>query len=371
MVRPFPAMTAPRQLEGDGPGDASLRGRLLKGAAPRIVTSLLVAVGFVWLLARGGLPLVPSREELSRVPVWAALSFALLNLASNGVRSYRWLFLLRPITPTVEPRRVFGIGLVGFGAIFLAPLRMGEVVRPFLISQRRQVSFTQATGSIVAERVMDGVFLTVATSLSLLVATKISPLPKRLGDLPLPLAAVPAAVLFATLAFCGLFLAMTAFYFARDWARRVTRRVVGSVSPRAAAWAESTLEHLAQGLSFLPSRSNLLAFLSSTVVAWLLAFFAEWLLLRACGLPATFAQATAVIGILGLGVVVPAGPGLFGAFQIASFSALCLFFPIADVRAEGTALVFVSYVAYLAINVLQIALGSLVLATHPERRLAP
>jgi uncharacterized protein (TIRG00374 family) len=332
---------------------------------------LLVAGGFVWLLARGGLPLVPSKEEFARVPLWAALSFGLLNLLSNVVRSYRWLYLLRPIAPDVKPRRVTGIGLVGFGAIFLAPLRMGEAVRPFLLAQDKEVSFTQAAGSIVAERVIDGVVVTVATSLSLLVAVTVSPLPKRLGDLPLPLAAVPAAVLLATLAFCGLFLAMTAFYFAREWARRLTRRLLGGVSPRAAAWAERTLEHLTQGLSFLRSRKNLASFVCATLVSWALAFSAEWLLLHACGLPATFAQATAVVGILGLGVVVPAGPGLFGAFQVASFSALCLFFPLSEVRAEGTALVFVSYVAYLAINVLGLALGSLILATSRPRPATP
>jgi uncharacterized protein (TIRG00374 family) len=357
-------MVSPPQLED--PGEASLKERLLRGAAPRILTSLLVAVGFVWLLARGGLPLVPSKEELSRVPLWAALCFALLHLLSNMVRSHRWLYLLRPIAPNVRPSRVTGIGLVGFAAIFFAPLRMGEAVRPFLISRGREVSFTQAAGSIVAERVMDGVFITVSTSLALLVATKVSPLPNRLGELPLPLAAVPAAVLVATLGFCGLFLAMTAFYFAREPARRLTRRVVGAVSPRAASWAEKTLEHLAQSLSFLRSRRNLGAFLLSSFVGWALAFMAQWMLLVACGLPASFAQATAVIGILGLGVVVPAGPGLFGAFQVASFSALCLFFPIADVRAEGTALVFVSYVAYLAINVAGLAIGSRLLAASPR-----
>jgi uncharacterized protein (TIRG00374 family) len=342
-------------------------GKMMRGAGPRVLVSLLIAVGFVWLLARGGLPLVPRREDLARIPIWAALCFVALNLTSNVLRSYRWVFLLRPIAPHVQPTRVLGIGLMGFGAIFLAPLRMGEVVRPFLLSQDREVSFTQATGSIVAERVMDGVFLTLATSASLLVATKVSPLPSKLGDLPLPLATVPAAVLLATLAFCGLFFAMTAFYLARGWAQGVTRRLVGSVSPRAAAWAERTLQQLAQGLSFLRSSKNLAAFVSSTVVCWLLAFFAQWLLLRAAGLPATLAQATAVVGILGLGVAVPAGPGLFGAFQIASFSGLCLFFSIEDVRAEGTVLVFVSYVSYLGLNVLSLLLGSLVVAASPRR----
>jgi glycosyltransferase 2 family protein len=359
-------MAAPSPLEAEFSPEASLKAQMKRGAGYRLFVSLLLAVGFVWLLSRGGLPLVPSREDLAQVPIWAGLAFALLNVLSNLVRSHRWASVLRPVAPTLQTKRVVGVGLIGYGAIFFAPLRLGEAVRPLLISQGRAVSFTQATGSIVAERVIDGLFLTLATTLSLLVAAQVSPLPQKLGDLPLPLATLPAAVLLATLAFSGLFLAMVAFYFAREWSGRLIRRLVGSVSQRAAAWAERTLEHLAQGLSFLRSVRSLTSVAGHTALAWFLAFFAEWLLLRAAGLDASLPQAAAVIGILGLGVVVPAGPGLFGAFQIASFSALCLFFPLTAVRAQGTAIVFVMYVGFLVANLISLALGSLILALRSE-----
>jgi glycosyltransferase 2 family protein len=341
---------------------SSLKERILKGSGPRIVTSLLIAVGFVWLLARGGFPLLPERSALARIPAWSVLTFLGLNLASMLLRTWRWVYLLRPIAPRIDSLRVLGIGLVGFGAIFFAPLRMGEIVRPFLVSQDGKVSFMQAAGTIFAERVIDGVVLTLAASASLLLASTVSPLPTRLGDLPLPLATVPAAVFTATAAFCALFVAMTAFYVARERARRFTRWLLGKVSVRAADFAASTLERLAEGLSFLPSRVNVLSFVASTIVAWFLAFLAQWLLLGASGLPATLTQACAMIGILGVGVVVPAGPGLFGAFQIASFSALALFFPLDAVRSEGAALVFVTYVSYVALSTLQTLLGVVIMA---------
>jgi uncharacterized protein (TIRG00374 family) len=349
------------------PGKKSLKDQLLAGAVPRLVTSFLIASGFVWLLARGGLPLVPAQESLDRVRVWGIACFVLSQLAAIVLRTYRWVFLLRPIAPQIKALRVLGIGMVGFSAIFLAPLRMGEVVRPYLLAQDGDVSFMQGAGTAFAERVIDGVVLTLLTVTAMSLAVTVSPLPRALGDLPLPLAAVPAAVYTATAAFVGLFCAMAAFYAARDQARRATHFVVGLISKRAAAWAAATLERIADGLRFLPSRSNLFSFLSLTIVYWVCCIAGYWVLLLAAGLPATPVQAASMVGILALGNIVPAGPGQFGTYQIAGFSALALYFPLADVRASGAAVLFVTYVVVVLLSSLQFLVGFRLMAKVPAR----
>lgn len=336
--------------------------QLFKGALPRVALSLLIAGGFVWMLARGGLPLLPSEDSLRRLPSWVVAGYVLIQVPIIVLRTYRWVFLLRPLAPRVKVARVMGIGFVGFSAIFFAPLRMGEIVRPYLVAEDGEVTFMQAAGTIFAERVIDGLVLTLFTVISMTLATTVSPLPRSLGDLPLPLATVPAAVYTATVAFVGLFVVMTAFYAARDQARRATRFVVGLVSVRAADWAAQTLERVADGLRFLPSRSHSSSFMGVTLLYWALTISGQWFLMRGVGLPATFVQAATMIGIVGLGSVVPAGPGLFGAFQIASFSALALFFPLDEVRSAGGALVFVAYVVQLAMACVQLLAGFVFMA---------
>lgn len=296
------------------------------------------------------------------------VGFVGLQLGVVFARSYRWVFLLRPIAPRIKARRVVGIGMVGFSAIVLAPLRLGEFVRPYLLARDGEVTFLQGAGSAFAERVIDGVVLTLAAATAISLATTVSPLPTSLGGIPLPLATVPAAIYMATLAFAGLFLVMIAFYAARQRARRLTQAVVGLVSKPAAEWAASTLERIADGLSFLPSRANLSAFVATTLVYWGGTFASYWLLLRGAGLPASLAQATTMVGVLGLGVVVPAGPGMFGAFQIAGFSALALFFPLDQVRGVGAAMIFVSYVAMLALSFLQLVVGFLLMGRSSPAR---
>jgi uncharacterized protein (TIRG00374 family) len=351
-------------VKPDGPVDSANK-PLLSGAWQRVLVSLLIGGGFVWLLMRGGLPLIPPKEALAELPMASvAASYALLALGIL-LRTHRWVYLVRPVAPELPARRIMGVCMLGFAAVFLAPLRSGELVRPYLISQGGKPTFMQATGTVAAERIIDGLVVTVFTFGTLALATKISPLPSQLGDLPLPVAAVPAAVYGALVVFSCAFAGMTAFYFARGLAGRLTRKVVGVVSTRAAEFAASTLERLADGLSFLPSRGALLRFMGSTLLYWACNILAQWVLLRGLGLEASFTQAAACMGIQGLGSLVPAGPGMFGAFQIAGFSALAMFFPMAQVKTVGASFVFVAYTGSVLLNILQLV-GGLWLVSKPK-----
>lgn len=337
----------------------------LKGLLPRVAVSLLIAGGFVWLLLKGGLPLLPDRSALSRLPLWALATYLAMSCLAGFLRCYRWIHLVRPIDPGAQPARVLGISLVGFSAVFFAPLRSGEMARPYLLSQDRKVTFMQAAGTVGAERVIDGLIITVITLVAMSLATPISPLPRTLGDLPLPVSAVPAAVYGALLMFSTAFGLMFAFYFARATAQRITERLVGLVSKRLATWASATLGRIADGLSFLPSARSLVPFLRHTFLMWALVVGAQWVLLRGLGLPATATQAATTVGVQGLGSVVPAGPGMFGAYQIAGFSALAMFFPLPLVKVEGAVFIFVAYTSTLVINALQFVIGFLIMAKVP------
>jgi uncharacterized protein (TIRG00374 family) len=339
----------------------------VKKLLPRLLISLLIAAGFVWLFRRGGLPLLPERTAFRHVRWWALPAYAALIMLASFFRTYRWLYLLRPIAPNLSRWRVFGMGLVGFCAVFLAPLRSGEVVRPLLIARDGEVSFFQATGTVGAERIVDGLVLTLFTFISLWLAPPLSPLPDKLGDLPLPVSALPAAVFSTLLVFACAFLAMALFYFARDLARRLTLRVFGLISERLARWLTSTVERVAEGLSFLPSRSHLQSFLRDTCLYWSLGIGAQWLLLWASGLNASLIQACATLGVMGLGSLVPSGPGFFGAYQIAGFSALALYFDLPLVRDEGAAFIFLSYVGQVTLNSLPGLLGFWLMRKFPRR----
>ncbi len=343
--------------------------------APRILASLAIAGGFVWLFKRGGLPLIPSANALSAIQLGPVLVFALLTVVSVYFRVHRWVPLLRPVAPDISEPRVVAVGLIGIATIMLAPLRMGEAVRPYLLARDGKVTFFQALGAAGAERVIDGLVLTLTAALALTLSTPISPLPDHLGDVALPVSIIPRAIYLAALVFSGGAVALTVFYFARGFARKITMTLLSPISTKLANLVTSTLERLADGLNVLGSPGNRLRFFVETLLYWLCQFIAEWLLMRACGIQASVAQACVVLGVLGLGVIVPAGPGLFGAFQIATYSGLALYFPLTILRTSGSAIAFVSYASQLLAMLVSLGLGFWLLArskraallTSPER----
>ena len=119
--------------------------RVLWANAPRLVVSLVIAGGFVWLFHKGGLPLIPARSAFATLESWAPPAYAALVATALFFRVHRWVYLLRPIAPDISERRVVGIGLVGVAAILFAPLRMGEAARPgYLLARDGKVSCSSA-----------------------------------------------------------------------------------------------------------------------------------------------------------------------------------------------------------------------------------
>lgn len=340
------------------------RAGAIRTYAPRIALSLLIAGGFVWLFHRGGLPLFPSRQALSTLQPWAIPAYALLTLIAIFFRVHRWIPLLRPVAPDISEARVVGVGLVGIAAIMFAPLRMGEAARPYLLARDGKVSFFQALGGAGAERVVDGFVLTVVSAAAMALSTPISPLPNHLGSMPLPVSIIPRAIYMAATVFTGGFVALTVFYGARVFAHRVTSALLSPISPKLAAFVTGTLERLADGLKVLGSPRDRVLFFAETALYWGAQLLGQWLLMRGCGIQASFAEACVSLGVLGLGVIVPAGPGLFGAFQIGTYSGLALFFPLTILVSSGAAMVFVSYAVQLVSMALSLAVGFWILARH-------
>jgi len=116
---------------------------------PRVLLSLAIAAGFVWLFRRGGLPLIPPASTLSALEPWTVGAFALFTVASVYLRVHRWVPLLRAVAPDISEPRVVAVGLIGIATIMLAPLRMGEAARPYLLARDGKVTFFQALGSVM------------------------------------------------------------------------------------------------------------------------------------------------------------------------------------------------------------------------------
>jgi len=349
MTRP-PATDSPPRSDRNRAASAALTDWLRRHRT-KLLGSLLIGVAFVALLRAGGLPLVPDVEAFRRVKWWTVPAYVGLWTGVHVIRALRWHWLLIPLH-RVPARTTLPVAFVGFAAILLLPFRTGEAVRPVLLHRRGGVSGWTAAGTIAAERILDGLGVSLLLLLFLRIGTPLDPLPDRIGDLPVSARVVPAAAYGALAAFLVAFGLLAAFYWRREWARRMTHAIVGAASPALARWVAERVERVAQGLRFLPQPRSLVPFILSTAAYWMLNGAAAWLLAWGCGFDAVgFAEAFVNVGVIALGIVTPCAPGFFGTFQMSSYAGFAMYFPPADIVSAGAAFVFIVYLAQLGITV--------------------
>lgn len=332
------APSASQEVELAGAKPSFLRRHGLK-----TLISIVIAVAFFVVLKRGGLPLLPKAEAFAQVHWGWYWLHVLLLVFVHLVRSMRWRHLLHPIAPDISNRKVLAASWVGFTAILLLPLRAGEIVRPYLIRDGKKVTLSAALGTMGAERVIDGLVVTLVLAFALGAVPRLDPLPQSVGDLKIPVAAIPAAGYIALFVFIGAFIAMAVFYFARDFARRLVGATIGRIHKPFSDRLTRIIEGIASGLHFLAGPRHAIPFMGETLAYWGLNATMMWVLGIACGLPMSFGIACAVMGVLAVGILVPAGPGLFGAFQAATYGALAMYFTPDRVIGAGGVYVFLLY----------------------------
>jgi glycosyltransferase 2 family protein len=324
----------------------------LRRHAAKLIASVVITAGIVFTLQKGGLTLWPEGGDFDHVRWWAIPAYVVTLVAMSYFRAVRWRYLLRSFAD-IPRRRVLAVSWIGFAAILLMPFRIGEIVRPYMIREKGKVSMSSATGTVVAERVVDGLFLSIVLAIALITVPTISPLPEKVVGLPISVASVRASGFAMLGLFTVAFTVIAVFYFARAWAHKATLAVFGLVSKRLGEKLAETAEKLANGLHFLGRPKDAGPFLFETALYWFFNALGMWILAWGCGVshadgsPITFGEACALMGMLGCTILIPGPPGLLGVFQAGIYAGMTMYFPTSIVTAAGSAYVFLLYAIQL------------------------
>lgn len=107
-----------------------------------------------------GLDLEAALSAVAGFRAAVLLPMALLYLGAHALRSVRLGMLLASEDAEPVPfLRLFSVNAIGFFAINLVPLRLGEMVRPWLLAEREGVAVGRGVAAIVLERMLDFVVL--------------------------------------------------------------------------------------------------------------------------------------------------------------------------------------------------------------------
>ena len=282
-----------------------------------VLLGLIVGLIFIWLAFRGT-DVEGLKSSFEAANYRYVIPVVLLSIIVLIVRSYRWGVILEPLE-RIDQWSLFSITAVGFMAISLLPVRMGEFVRPYLISKKSSIKIGSSLATILVERIFD--LLTLMIVLLLVLMTIKLPSWVFRSACSILLIVIP-------LLFLLIFLAVK-----RDISVKGVDLIIGKLPQTLSSRLMRLFHSFLDGLQILPDlkKTFFLAFLS--LLTWGLVglstyiFFSSFVSMLKLPLAAAFA----VLVITALGVTLPTAPGFVGNYHFACVLGLTLFgIPKAD-----------------------------------------
>ena len=307
----------------------------------KLGVSLVIGAFFIWLAIRG-VDLDEVSRSLAGVDLGVVGLYVLLFGVVHVSRIFRWGILIKPIAK-VSFMRLFTVGSVGFMALMLLPLRLGEFARPILIAEKGQIRISAALATIVVERVFD------ALAMAGLLVGMMFFLEGRVdvpGDLRV-------GALIVLVGFLGLLAFLMLAYWRQDATVDRFQRLLKPFSEKVALRLASTLRSFIGGLRALPNLRLLGAFTGMTFVFWGLNGCALWLMFGAFEELAQLGalEAFTALSVLCVGLMIPAGPGMIGNFHYFLKLGLSLFLADAVLGSSGVAYTILVHAIQLALHV--------------------
>ena len=261
---------------------------------------------------------------------WIALGMA-FDVISYGIQALRWKFLLTPFGKVRLSRTIRSV-YAGLFANLAFPLRPGEVLRSYLLSNSENIRMGRVLGSVGVERLVD---LVIATA-SLAVVSLFVELPRRFKRVADTLGII-TLVLLTIVVILILFLEIK---LGRNSApEKFDRRGKG----RAMA-ALIALHAMGTAPSFYPAVLTSVLMPLSQVVAL-------WAMMQSYRLHLSFLAAVVVLLIINIGVSLPNAPANVGSYQFFCVLGLGVF------QVEKTTATGFSIFAFIALTLPFVFLG--------------
>jgi glycosyltransferase 2 family protein len=252
---------------------------------------------------------------------WVALGMA-CDVLSYGVQALRWKFLLAPFGKVRLSRSIRAV-FSGLFANLVFPLRPGEVLRSYLLSNSEEITMGRILGSVGVERFID---LVIATAALAMVSLFVE-LPRRFQRVADTLAIV-TLVLLTIVAILILYLEIR----------------LGSSPPPEGGRRRLPGRFMAV-LTDLHAMGTSPSFYAAVLTSLLMPFcqvLGMWAMMRSYGLPLSLLAAVVVLLIINLGVSLPNAPANVGSYQFFCVLGLSVF----DVeKSSATLFSFFAFVA--------------------------
>lgn len=243
--------------------------------------------------------------------LWVLPPFMAVLAVFFASNAQRWSWMLRPFGH-FPARRLMPSMMIGFAANNLLPLRVGELIRAYLLAKDEGLSKSGVLMNLALERLLDliGILCLYTIALALL------------RDAP---AGFHTSAWLAAAAVAGLAAVLAAFVlFPRTidglW-RWLSSRLPEGLGARGSIY----LAQFEKGLSAMRNPGTAALLVGYSIGRWMLAVVLAWLCIYAYAGAVSLPVAMVTIGITAFAVALPSAPGFVGPMQAAFVFALTPF----------------------------------------------
>jgi len=284
------------------------------------------------------------RRDVSHVNWLLAFAGVVVDIGRYVSQSVRWAFLIRPIGK-ISFFRSFQSLYTGIFLNLLLPLRMGEVARAYIASQFAHTSFPSIFSSILAEYLIDGIWLAISVGIVALCV----PLPPDIANAAriLGVAVIIAMALFFVFVIRSPKIKMNGKASAMLWKPLI--------------WVFSLIAKMRNSMQTIGRSPYFFAAIAVSSLDLLFHIVAFWIICIAYGIHIPFIVAAAIMLFVFVGLIIPNAPSNVGSFQFLCVVGL-LAFGVDKTAASGFSVLF-----FLLVNIPQVILGWLMFAKSGQR----
>jgi len=299
----------------------------------KAVVGIIVSIALLWW-AFHDIDFHEVMAEIRLADPWLYFFSVVLATAIFWLRAWRWGPLVKPLAGETRFDSRLRATMIGFMGNNVLPARIGEFARAYAFSRMERASVVGSFGSLVLERLFDG----VAVISMLFLATLMPSFPdvSEIGGRDLSGVVRGVTIIIGTLIIACfaliLFPKKTVAAFENSIARLLPRSFRRPIV--------DGLEALLASLGALRSPGIVVLVGAQTVVLWLFNALGFYVALLAFGIDVPFSAAVFLQSAIALGVSVPSGPGFFGPWEIAAKAVLVGMFAVPESKALAFATAF-------------------------------
>ena len=244
-------------------------------------------------------------------------------LLSNIIRAWRWQILVKPIKyVSFEP--AFSSIMIGYFGNSVLPFRMGEFLRAFVVADKTSLTASTAFGTIVIERILDFIGLSIVILLIMTVY---------------PLTSVGGSIIIGVIV-----LSLTSFIFFflfGGFKSSLLVKIEKSSLLRIGLLHKLLpfIKNFLDGATTIRATNKLGIILLYTLIIWIMYYCSTYLATIATGIELEWFGFGVLLISTTLAISVPAAPGYVGTYHAAAVYILTNLFDVGRIDAQAAAII--------------------------------